>query len=45
MKKQSKESKMHESKAMKHKDAKQDKVLFGEMMRKEMPKMMKKGCK
>lgn len=28
-----------------HKDAKQDKELFGKMMKKEMPKMMKKGCK
>ncbi len=28
-----------------HKDDKQDKTLFGKMMKKEMPKMMKKGCK
>lgn len=28
-----------------HKDEKQDKALFGKMMKKEMPKMMKKGCK
>lgn len=28
----------------KHKDAKQDKALFGKMMKKEMPKM-KKACK
>lgn len=27
------------------KDTKQDKALFGKMMKKEMPKMMKKGCK
>ena len=27
-----------------HKDATQDKALFGKMMKKEMPKM-KKGCK
>ncbi len=28
-----------------HKDAKQDKELVGKMMKKEVPKMMKKGCK
>jgi len=28
-----------------HKDEKQDKALFSKMMKKEMPKMMKKGCK
>ncbi len=28
-----------------HKDAKQDKALIGKMMKKEVPKMMKKGCK
>ena len=30
-----------------HKDAKQDKALFGKMMKKEMPKIKKdmKGCK
>lgn len=28
-----------------NKDAKQDKALFGKMMKKEMPKMAKKGCK
>ena len=30
---------------MAHKDAAQDKELFGKMMKKEMPKMTKKGCK
>lgn len=28
-----------------HKDVKQDKELIGKMMKKEMPKMMSKGCK
>lgn len=28
-----------------HKDAAQDKALFGKMMKKEMPKMKSKGCK
>lgn len=38
---------MKEKKKLKtaHKDAAQDKALFGKMMKKEMPKMMKKGCK
>lgn len=30
---------------MSHKDAAQDKALFGKMMKKEMPKMKSKGCK
>ena len=28
-----------------HKDAAQDKVLFGKMIKKEMPKIKKMGCK
>jgi hypothetical protein len=32
-------------KAESHKDAAQDKALFGKMMKKEMPKMAKKGYK
>lgn len=28
-----------------HKDAKQDKALFGKMMKKEMPKIKKMACK
>lgn len=32
-------------KTAKHKDAAQDKVLINKMMKKEMPKMAKKGCK
>lgn len=32
-------------KAPMHKDAAQDKALFGKMMKKEMPKMKSKGCK
>lgn len=32
-------------KTAKHKDAAQDKALFDKMMKKEVPKMMKKGCK
>lgn len=36
---------MKKKKTAKHKDAKQDKALIGKMMKKEMPKMAKKGCK
>jgi hypothetical protein len=37
--------KHEKKKTAKHKDAKQDEKLFGKMMKKEVPKIMKKGCK
>lgn len=39
---------MKDNKKMKkpaHKDEKQDKALIGKMIKKEVPKMKKKGCK
>ena len=40
-----KEKKHEKKKIAGHKDAAQDKALFGKMMKKEMPKMKSKGCK